>query len=271
MKVNTGKEMGLAVEDMSVDAVEAMTLGDKRVMITQCVGRAWPTTLMSFDLPSLFDKLGSRVSRTGTGSDPEGVRPGKGIKMQFMKDMHDDFEFGFDLLPDLNPDDVAGPDDAALLEMLSPDSAGSDSDDDSDGSNDDALANGLTEVMGSDSEASADESDGDRLAVDDGTDGLGDCDPTAYDLDFVKKGDYLLPEGGDHVALWYPEGWFAAVVYKVETKRKKEPFSMYVSDGTWAWCAFREDEHGHTWQLIGSGAPPQGCDLEAPSNRKRGR
>ena len=267
MKVNTGKEMDLAMEGMSVDAVEAMTLGDKRVMITQCVGRAWPTTLMSFDLPSLFDKLGPRVSRTGTGSDPEGVRPGKGIKMQFMKDMPDDFEFGFDLLPDLDPDDVAGPDDEALLEMLSSDWSDSDSDGDSGGSNDD----GLTEVLEPDSEASADEPDDDRLTVDDGTDGLGDCDPTAYDLDFVKEGDYVLPEEGDHVALWYPEGWFAAVVHKVETKRKKEPFSMYVSDGTWAWCAFREDEHGHTWQLIGSGAPPQGCDLEAPSNRKRGR
>ena len=52
--------------------------------------------------------------------------------MQFMKDMPGGFKFGFDPLPGLDLDGVAGPDDAGLPGVLS-DGWGPDSDDSDDG------------------------------------------------------------------------------------------------------------------------------------------
>ena len=105
----------------------------------------------------------------------------------------------------------------------------------------------------------------------DGIDQLDDgmSDLTAYDLKFKAIVDYREPKIGDHVAVWYPEGWFPAVMHKKKRAAryaKSGRYPIWVADdpnelgpGSMGYDHFitaLEADYGQYWLLI------EGCPLK---------
>lgn len=69
-----------------------------------------------------------------------------------------------------------------------------------------------------------------------------------------------VPAAVDHIALWFPEGWYVGVVHKVQSPRYKNRYLVFMSDEEWVRVPCNESEYGElNWLYV------LGSDLKVPT------